>query len=366
MKYINEYRKKSLINQVARGIRDIMPSQEVRLMEVCGTHTQNFLRFGLNRLIPQQLKLISGPGCPVCVSTQEYIDRAITYAQLKDVIIATYGDMLKVPGSKSSLEKERAKGAQLKVLYSAWDSLQLAQENPSKKVIFLAVGFETTAPTVALTILAAKEKNLKNLFFFSALKLIPPAMAYLVLDKRLALQGFLCPGHVSTIIGTRPYEFIPKRFKIGCCVTGFEPLDILQGLYFLLKQIKEKNPAVDNQYLRAVKPEGNPKAKRIIDQVFRIEDVSWRGLGIISKSGLKMRKEFSRFDIEKFLPLKRKSETARQRPGQCKCAEVLKGLILPQDCPLFSKSCRPDNPYGPCMVSGEGACNAYYRYQILK
>jgi hydrogenase expression/formation protein HypD len=298
----------------------------------------------------------------VCVSSEDYIDTAIAYAKLTDVIVLTYGDMLKVPGTKSSLEKERARGSSVHVLYSALDCLGVARENPQKKIVFLAVGFETTAPTVALTILAAERGKIKNLFFLSALKLIPPAMEALVCDRRLDIQGFLCPGHVSTIIGTKPYEFIPRKFKIGCCIAGFEPLDILQGLYFLLRQITENRPRVKNQYLRAVKTQGNPKARRIIAEVFKISDASWRGLGKIPHSGLEIKGGFSRFDAERALGIKC-AKVALQRTMRCRCADVLKGIILPPACPLFLKACRPDNPFGPCMVSSEGACNAYYRYK---
>jgi len=363
MRYVNEYRNKKLIRQTADSIKDIMPSRNIRFMEVCGTHTQNFLRFGLHKLIPPSLKLISGPGCPVCVSTQEYIDKTILCTKLKDAVILTFGDMLKVPGSNSSLEKERAKGGDTRVLYSARDSLRVAKENPDKKFIFLAVGFETTAPTIALTILAARKENIKNIFFLSSLKLIPPALAHLVVDERLKVEGFLCPGHVSTIIGIKPYEFIPRRFKIGCCIAGFEPLDILQGLYFLLRQIKDGRPVVENQYQRAVKIQGNSQAKRIIAKVFKIEDVSWRGLGNIPNSGLKMRDEFRRFDAERIFSIKRNNAITKQRVTKCRCADVLKGLIQPTECLLFSRICRPDNPIGPCMVSNEGACNAHYRYR---
>jgi len=363
MRYVDEYRNKKLIRQATDVIKDIMPARNIRFMEVCGTHTQNFLRFGLDKLIPPSLKLISGPGCPVCVSTQEYIDKAIIYAKLKDAVILTFGDMLKVPGSHSSLEKERARGGDVRVLYSARDSLRVAKDNPGKKIIFLAVGFETTAPTIALTILAAGKENIKNLFFFSSLKLIPAAMKQLVADRRLDVKGFLCPGHVSAIIGVRPYEFIPRRFKIGCCIAGFEPLDILQGLYFLLRQVKDNRPAVENQYQRAVKTYGNPKAKRIIAKVFKVEDASWRGLGDIPNSGLKIRDEFRRFEVENRFPISHKSQVTSHKSGKCKCADVLKGLIQPTECSLFSRTCKPDNPIGPCMVSSEGACNAYYRYR---
>lgn len=363
MKYIDEFRNKNLIKRITDKIKIYTPPEPINIMEVCGTHTQSFFRFGLDKLLPSNLKLISGPGCPVCVSSQDYIDKVIVYVQNKDVIILTFGDMLRVPGTKSTLEKERAKGANISVVYSALDSIKVAQQNPHKKVIFLAVGFEATAPTIALSILRAKKENLKNLFFCSSLKLIPPAMSYLVEDKRLNLSGFLCPGHVSCIIGTKAYEFIPKRYKIACCIAGFEPLDILQGIYLLLQQIIEQRPFVANQYMRVVTRSGNLKAQKIISQVFKIADASWRGLGKIPKSGLKIKKELSCFDAEKVFPIADKRLAISDKQKNCRCGEVLKGLIKPDKCLLFRKVCSPENPYGPCMVSLEGACNVYYKYR---
>ncbi len=363
MKYIDEFRNQNLIRKVSQGIKEIMPEGNRNIMEVCGTHTQNFFRFGLIKLIPQRLSLISGPGCPVCVSSQGYIDKAIAYAKDKNIIILTFGDMLRVPGTSSTLEIERAKGANVAVVYSPLDTLKVARDNPKKKIIFLAVGFETTAPTIALSVLSAKKEKLKNLFFFSSLKTMPPVMDYLVRDPKLNIHGFLCPGHVSAIIGTKPYAFIPKKYKIGCCIAGFEPLDILEGLYILIRQIKENKPVVANQYVRVVKNEGNPKAKKIISQVFAACDIPWRGLGVIPKSGLRLKKEFSGFDAERMFSVSIKPGKEGPNNKKCRCAEVLKGLITPKDCPLFKKACSPDNPYGPCMVSIEGACNAYYKYR---
>lgn len=362
MKYIDEFRDKKLIKKIIQRIREIMPQESVNIMEVCGTHTQSFRRFGLDKLLPANLKLIAGPGCPVCVSSQGYIDAAIRLSQDENTIILTFGDMLRVPGNKSSLEKERARFGNVAVVYSALDSLDVARRNPGKKVVFLAVGFETTAPTIALSIILAKKEKLKNLFFFSSLKLIPPAMDALVRDERLKLCGFLCPGHVSTIIGTKPYESIPKRYRIGCCIAGFEPLDILEGIYLLLRQIREQKPGVANQYKRVVKKDGNRRGQRIIASVFQVRDAFWRGLGKIPKSGLKIRKEFSRFDAEKAFNIKYITYYA-PHIRRCKCGDILKGLISPLGCPLFRKVCRPDNPVGPCMVASEGTCNVYYRYK---
>lgn len=363
MKYIDEFRDKELIGKVSRKIFEIMPKSKVSIMEVCGTHTQSFHRFGLERLIPEKLRLIAGPGCPVCVSNQDYIDKAIQLGKNVDIIIASFGDMLRVPGTATSLEKQRALGTEVRVVYSAWDSLEIARRHPKKKVIFLAVGFETTAPTLALTVQAAKRQKLGNLFFFSALKLIPPAMQALLSDRQLKIDGFLCPGHVSTIIGSQPYEFIARKYKIPCCVAGFEPLDIMEGIYMLLRSIVQNKSRVENQYARVVKRKGNPKAKAIIKEVFKVSDAAWRGIGEIPQSGLKLREKYSSFDVEKMMPLNITHKTLNIKQQKCRCGEVLKGIIEPVQCPLFRKACTPESPFGPCMVSSEGTCNAYYRYK---
>lgn len=362
MKYIDEFRNRKLIKKVADKINAIALDKQANIMEVCGTHTQSFFRFGLNKLLPKNLNLIAGPGCPVCVSAQDYIDKAISYAKEKDVIILTFGDMLRVPGTQSTLEKERARGANVGMVYSALDSLKVARLNPTKKVVFLAIGFETTAPTIALSIINAKKENLKNVFFFSSLKVMPPPMEFLLQDKRLNLSGFLCPGHVSTIIGTRPYDFIPRKYGIGCCISGFEPLDILEGVYLLVRQIVDKDPKVENQYSRVVAKEGNPQARKIIYTVFEESDASWRGLGVIPGSGLRIKDKFRAFDIEEMLPIKIPRRPVDAKQKICRCGDVLKGLVRPNECPLFKRACSPENPYGPCMVSSEGACNAYYKY----
>mgnify|MGYP001605535656 CR=1 FL=1 len=363
MRYIDEFRNINLIKKVAEKIKAVLPRHNINIMEVCGTHTQSFFRFGLDELIPSNLKLIAGPGCPVCVSPQEYIDNAIKLTQYKDNIILTFGDMLRIPGTRSTLEKERSKKGNVKVVYSALDALAFARQNPSKKIIFLAVGFETTAPTIALSIIRAKKENIRNLFFYSSLKLIPPAMDYLVKDKRLNLSGFLCPGHVSCVIGTKSYEFIPQKYKIGCCITGFEPLDILEGIYFLIQQIINNKPCVQNQYMRVVTPQGNLKAKNKIFDVFKVCNASWRGLGEIPQSGLKIKNEFSQFDAEKKFSFNYELRVTSYELRKCRCGDILKGLISPKDCPLFLKACKPEHPIGPCMVSSEGACNAYYKYK---
>lgn len=362
MKYVDEYRSIKLVNKLTRQIHDLGVSGQINIMEVCGTHTQSFFRFGVDKLLPDNIRLISGPGCPVCVSPQEYIDSAIALAAREKVIIATFGDMLRIPGSSSTLEKQRAKGGEIKVVYSPLDSLRIARENPMHRVVFLAVGFETTIPTVGLTILKAGKERINNLSFFCALKLIPPALDYLLRDKRLNLSGLLCPGHVTSIIGTAAYEFVTKKYNIPCCVAGFEPVDILEGIYIILKQIRSANPRVSNEYTRIVKKQGNPKAKRVISRVFKDADSCWRGLGNIPHSGLVIRKEFSQFDARNVFGI---MPTAHRRraTAKCRCGDVLKGLIRPSACPSFARACTPDNPAGPCMVSQEGACSIYYKYR---
>ena len=362
MKYVDEFRDPKLVEKISARIISINPGTKINIMEVCGTHTQNFCRFGLDGLLPKNIRLISGQGCPVCVSSQGYIDSAIEMAKDKGALIVTFGDMLRIPGTRSSLEKEKTRFGNVRVVYSPLDSLSIARANPDKKVIFLAVGFETTAPTIALSILAAKKEKLRNLFFFSALKLIPPAMKYLLADKRLKIDGFLCPGHVSVIIGTRAYEFIPRKYKTACCVAGFEPVDILEGIEMILEQIISNKPYVANQYTRIVAREGNPQARKIINRVFQRTDADWRGFGVIRESGLKLSNEFSGFDASRiFSPAKNKIKIKAVK--KCRCGDVLKGLISPADCTLFAKACQPDRPIGPCMVSSEGACNAYYKFR---
>lgn len=363
MKYIDEFRNPYLIKKCAKAIKSIAPSYKINIMEVCGTHTQNFYRFGLDELMPDSLSLIAGPGCPVCVSPQGYIDAAIKLIQKKNVIVVSFGDMLRTPGSRSTLEKERAKFGNVQVAYSALDSLRLAELNPDKHVVFLGVGFETTAPTVALSIILARQKRIKNLSFLTSLKLIPPVLSGLIKDKKLNISAFLCPGHVSAIIGTKSYEFIPSKFKASCCVAGFEPLDMLEGIHFLLLQILSNRPSVTNQYSRVVTKNGNLKAQKIMRRAFKISDANWRGIGLVKKSGLKINEEFSEFDAENKFSLKKIMQEDKRMISQCRCADVLKGLILPKDCKLFGKACIPDNPQGPCMISSEGTCSAYYKYK---
>jgi hydrogenase expression/formation protein HypD len=362
VKYIDEFRSQGLIKKLTVRLKAVMPPREMNFMEVCGTHTQSFFRFGLDKCLPERVRLISGPGCPVCVSSPAYIDTAIALAADKAVIIATFGDMLRVPGSRRSLQEQRARGADVRVVYSPLEALQIAALNPAQKVIFLAVGFETTAPVIALTIKRAKKAQLKNIFFLSALKLIPAAMRFLLEDRRLKLDGFLCPGHVSAIIGMRPYEFIPREYALGCCIAGFEPVDLLEDIYRLILQTLRHQPAVQNEYKRVVARKGNPRALGLIREVFRTSDACWRGLGAIAQSGLELKSDFAEFDARKRFALGASWQVERPQAKPCRCAEILKGLLTPPECPLYKRRCTPERPCGPCMVSAEGACSVYYKY----
>ena len=361
MKYIDEFRNNKIAKKVSRAIFNrAIDLKPVNIMEVCGTHTMSICKFGIRKLIPENISLLSGPGCPVCVTPKSYMDKAIALSRLPGVIIATFGDMMKVPGSYSSLIEEKSKGHLIKVVYSVLDAVDIAKENTDKKVIFLAVGFETTSPTIAASLIYAKNENIRNFFLYSGHKVILPAMEVLVKDPKVNIDGFLCPAHVSTIIGIKPYNVIAKKYNIPCVITGFEPLDILQGILMIIDQIHLKKSKVENQYKRVVKPSGNKKAMRLIDEVFSIEDSEWRGIGKIPKSGLALRKRYSMFDAGKRFSL----PVIKTMPDRgCMCGDVLKGIKTPLECRLFSKKCTPLNPVGACMVSTEGACSAYYRYR---
>lgn len=328
-------------------------------MEVCGTHTVSIFRHGIRSLIPSNIKLLSGPGCPVCVTPIEDIDKMLYISKQSNVILTTFGDMMRVPGSDGSLYKAKAEGTDIRMVYSPLDALKIAKENKDKKVIFFAVGFETTSPLIAATLFEADRKNIENFYIYSVHKLVPPALEVLVNTEELKLDGFILPGHVSTIIGSRVYEFIPYRYKKACVITGFDADDILQAIGMLLKQITENEPKVEIQYKDAVKPEGNPKAVEFINQYFEPCDSNWRGIGIIPKSGLKLKKEFSHRDAEVVFNI---PELKSKEPKGCQCGVVLRGIKLPPECPLFAKVCTPENPVGACMVSSEGSCAAYYKY----
>ena len=333
--------------------------RKLRFMEVCGTHTVAIFRAGLRQMLPETVELVSGPGCPVCVTPDDYMDKAIAYAQRDDVIIATFGDMLKVPGSKSSLNEAKTGGADIRIVYSPMDSIAIAKENPDKKVIFLAVGFETTAPTAAATVLAAEQQGITNLFMLSAQKLVPPVMEVLLNDEEVHVDGFILPGHVSVVTGTGVYKPVIEKYHVPGVVTGFEPVQILRGLYRLVQQVVKGEAKVENEYTEVVKPEGNPVSMAITNKVYEPCDTGWRGMGVVPLSGLKMRDEYARFDIEQVLPVE--VETITKKTA-CRCGEVLRGIVTPKECPLFGKACVPTHAIGPCMVSVEGVCAAWYKY----
>lgn len=331
-------------------------------MEVCGTHTVAIFQSGLRSLLPRDLTQVSGPGCPVCVTHEGEVAAFLELAKKDNVVIATFGDLMRVPGPRGrNLNVAQAEGARVEVVYSAFDALILAQKHPDSKVVFLGVGFETTAPTVAATIKAAAAQGIENLLLFSMHKLVPPALAALLTDPEVNVDSLILPGHVSTIIGLEPYRFIADQYGVPAVITGFEPLDILQALLLIMTQIKEKQPRVVNQYSRVVADQGNPRAREIMSEVFEPSDALWRGLGRIPQSGLALQGEYARFDALRLLDVR--VEELPPLPG-CHCGEVLKGKVRPNECPLFGKACVPANPVGPCMVSTEGSCAAYYKYSL--
>ncbi len=360
MKYINEFRNLKLAKNISAKISDIAGGvRRYNFMEVCGTHTNTFYRFGLAKLLPENVRLISGPGCPVCVTDESYIDNAIAIAGFKNMIITTFGDMMKVPGRASTLYRERANGRDIRIVYSPLDALKIAVENPSKNVVFLGVGFETTAPTIAVAIITAKKNGLKNFFVYSAHKTIPPAMKAVLKDKNTALDGFILPAHVSSIIGADGYKFL-KKFNIPGVIAGFEPLDMLEGILILLREVKSGKAGIRNEYTRAVRKSGNKTAQGMLKKVFIPVRAVWRGIGSIPNSGLAIREEFSAYDAEKRFGIK-PAKAAVNR--YCLCGEVIKGVKTPEECILFAKSCAPETPKGPCMVSNEGICGIHYKYK---
>ncbi len=357
MKYMDEYRDKRLVDQLVQRIRSLSRTP-VQLMEVCGGHTMSIQKFGIPSLLPETVRLVSGPGCPVCVTSRHFIDKAIAFSRLSNVIITTFGDLIRVPGSTSSLEKEKAGGADIRIVYSVLDALQVAVDHRDKQVIFLGIGFETTSPGSAAGIIKAAEMHIPNFFLFSSHKVMPPAMRALIREG-IAISGFIAPGHVSTITGTVMYEEFPAKYGVGCVVSGFEPVDLLQSVLMLIEQAEGGRPRVEIQYKRAVRPEGNPKALELLGEVFEPQDDWWRGLGVLPASGLRLKPAFQHFDAENVFSVN--VEETQEEKG-CICGEVLKGLKQPGDCNLFGKVCTPSDPVGACMVSNEGTCHAWYRY----
>jgi len=358
MRYVQEFRDGAAASGLAARI-EAAASKPVKLMEVCGTHTVSVFRHGIRGLLPPSVNLLSGPGCPVCVTTNADIDKAIAFTEVAGVTVATFGDMMKVPGSEQSLQQAKADGADVRVVYSPRDGVRLARDNPALSVIFFAVGFETTSPTVAAAVIEAERLGLTNFFVFVAHKLIPPAMVALLESKEVRIDGFICPGHVSVVIGSHPYEPIAERYGVPCVISGFEPLDMLQGIDMLVRQIGDGRAEVEIQYSRGVQPGGNAVARELVSRVFEETDADWRGLGRIPGSGLKLREEYRAFDAEHAFDVK--PPPTKEHRG-CLCGDVLRGAITPPECPLFGKSCTPESPVGPCMVSSEGTCAGWYQY----
>lgn len=358
IKHLEEYRDPALAGKIIENLKRLS-KRDIRLMEVCGTHTVSIFRSGIRSILPETISLLSGPGCPVCVTAQKEIDSFIEIAGIDNVILATFGDLMRVPGTRSSLQKERAGGSDIRVVYSAFDALNIAEKNRDKQVVFLGVGFETTAPTIAASMTMAKEKKLENYLVYSAHKIVPPALEALMANRDMKVDGFILPGHVSVIIGVNAYRAFFERYGIPCAVAGFEPADILQSIYTLTDQIEKNEPGLVNGYQRAVTDKGNTKAQKIMTDVFESTDAVWRGLGIIKESGLKIRQEFADLDAEKQFDIDMPDS---EEPKGCACGEILTGIKLPPECSLYKKVCTPMDPIGPCMVSSEGTCAAYYRY----
>lgn len=360
MKYLDEYRDPQLAKSLLSALQHrSLAKDTIRLMEICGTHTVAIFRSGLRQLLPPSIQLISGPGCPICVTANEDIDRTIWLAQQDGVIITTFGDLMRVPGSLSSLHQEHSKGADVRIVYASFDALQIARENPDHQVVFLGIGFETTAPTVAAAVHQARREELRNFTVFSAHKLLPPAIRTLLDSEDLSLDGFICPGHVSTVIGAQAYREVAEKYGIPCVITGFEPLDLLQGIIMLIEQVEAGESEVMIQYRRAVTWDGNLAARKLMDDIFQPVDSTWRGFGEIPLSGLKLRPEWQGYDAATRFSM---PEIKVKEHAGCRCGEVLRGVIAPPQCGLFRKICTPWQPMGPCMVSSEGTCGAYYRY----
>lgn len=356
---LSRFRDPKLARDLVRAIQAVAPPQGATLMEVCGTHTVSIARAGIRNVLPEGVKLVSGPGCPVCVTANEQIDAIIALARMEQVTMTTFGDMMRVPGSTSSLAAERAAGADVRVVYSPLSALDIAEQNPDREVVFAGVGFETTAPLIAATIQEAERRGISNFSVYCAHKNVPAPLDLLARDEQLGIDAFILPGHVSTIIGAEPYRFLAERYRIPGVITGFEPVDILQGVLMLLKQLREGRAEIEIAYTRGVRPEGNPTAVALMDEVFEPCDVAWRGLGTIPASGFAIRERYAAFDAAKRLSPQVEPTV---EPRGCRCGDVLRGLIDPSDCPLFARACTPENPVGPCMVSSEGSCAAWYRY----
>ncbi|TAF63537.1 MAG: hydrogenase formation protein HypD [Cytophagales bacterium] len=362
MKYITEYRNPEWVEKYIHKLNQIT-TQTWTIMEVCGGQTHSLVKNGLLSMLPQKVQMVHGPGCPVCVTPLHLIDKAVYLAQQPNVILCSFGDMLRVPGSQKSLLEAKAQGAEVRILYSPLEAVQLAKENPQKEVVFFAVGFETTAPANALSVLHAQRQGITNYSILASHVLVPPAMEAVMQDETATIQGFLAAGHVCTIMGLSEYEPIVQRYQIPIVVTGFEPVDLLEGIYKVVQQLEQGKAHLENQYSRVVKPEGNPEARKIMAQVFEICDREWRGIGTIPKSGYALRPELALYDADQKFEI---TLEKAQESSECIAGQVLKGIKKPHQCSQFGKKCTPITPLGAPMVSSEGACAAYYHFAQTK
>jgi len=362
---VNQLKKIDETKDVSIILKDIasLANGHLRFMEVCGTHTVSIFRSGIRSLLPKEIELISGPGCPVCVTPVGEIDRAVALARLKNVTLVTFGDLMRVPGTSSSLNQERAMGRDVRIITSPLDPLEIAMKEPQRRVIFFAVGFETTAGAIAAAVKEVKRKAITNLYILSSQRLIPPAIKALLSSKNVKIDGFILPGHVSVIIGKTPYFFIAHEFSLMGVITGFEAGDILEGIHMLMRQKAEGRSEIENQYTRVVKDEGNRMAQEVMEEIFEPFNARWRGLGIIPESGLRLKQELKEMDAAFVfdIPYEEKAD-----PPGCLCGKILQGIKKPPDCPLFNTRCTPEDPVGPCMVSSEGSCAAFHKYEVFE
>ncbi len=359
MKYVDEYRDPQIALAIGRRIREKVTRPWV-LMEVCGGQTHTLMRYGIDELLPPEVELVHGPGCPVCVTPLEMVDRAIRIASSPDVIFVSYGDMLRVPGSETDLFQAKANGADVRIVYSPIDALNIARTNPTKKVVFFGVGFETTAPANAMAVWQARAEGLTNFSMLVSHVLVPPAMRLILGSPANRVQGFIAPGHVCTVMGYSEYEPLVNEYRVPMVVGGFEPLDLLEAIFMLVAQLEEGRAELENQYARSVNADGNLAAQKIMREVFEVTDRKWRGIGSIDQSGYRLREEFAAFDAERIFGME---DVCAEEPKECISALVLQGLKKPVDCEAFGTRCTPMNPLGAPMVSTEGACAAYYQYR---
>ena len=359
MKYLDEYRDQRIARALAAEIAQCT-NQPWVLMEICGGQTHTIMRYGLDELLPREIELVHGPGCPVCVTPLETVDKAIEIALLPNVTLVSYGDMLRVPGSRSDLLRAKAQGADVRIAYSPTEAVKIARANPDRRIVFLAIGFETTAPANAMAAWQAKREGLTNFSMLVSHVLVPPAIRALMVSSSNRVQGFIAPGHVCTVVGCQEYEELVRDFRIPIVVGGFEPVDILQAVLMLIRQLESGEARLENEYVRSVSYQGNLPAQQIMAEVFEIADQKWRGIGPIPRSGLRLRREYAAYDANQVFDL---SDLTIDEPAECISAQVLQGLKKPTDCPAFGMRCTPENPLGAPMVSTEGACAAYYHYR---